>query len=196
MNNCSEKNSINFANTWNEYKDSLMSFIVKKSRCKTDAEDIQHDVFIKTYLGLESIRDKNKIKQWIFQVTNNTIADFYRKLSKEETGHLDEQHDESEFENSKDESYKLIPLINSLPQKYRELLILADIKGLPQKEIAEILDLSVSATKSRVQRGRKLLKERMLECCSFKIDKYGNIVECEEKPAYKKYKNQSPDKKY
>ena len=56
---------------------------------------------------------------------------------------------------------------------------MADIEGLSMKEVAEELNISVSGAKSRVQRGRKMIKEIILKCCEVNTDKYGNIVDYE-----------------
>ena len=68
-------------------------------------------------------------------------------------------------------------VINQLPEKYREAVYWADIKGITQNELAEKLSISVSGAKSRVQRGRQKIKEIVLKCCDINADKYGNIVD-------------------
>lgn len=64
------------------------------------------------------------------------------------------------------------PIISTLPDKYREALMLSDIKGVSQKEIAEQLNISYSGAKSRVQRGREMLKATYEKCCDISTDVY------------------------
>ena len=71
----------------------------------------------------------------------------------------------------------LEPMIGELPEKYRDALLLTDIKGLTQKELSEKLDISVSGAKSRVQRGREQLRENLLKCCHLEFNGTGKIVE-------------------
>jgi RNA polymerase sigma-70 factor (ECF subfamily) len=63
-----------------------------------------------------------------------------------------------------------------LPQKYGQAVTLNEFDGLTQKQIAEKLDLSLPGAKSRVQRGRKKLKEMLLDHCRFEYDRLGNII--------------------
>jgi len=68
-------------------------------------------------------------------------------------------------------------VVSELPEKYRKAVHLVDIKGLPLKEVAKELNISLSGAKSRVQRGRKMIKEIILKCCEVNTDKYGNILD-------------------
>jgi RNA polymerase sigma-70 factor (ECF subfamily) len=61
----------------------------------------------------------------------------------------------------------LKPMIDRLPEKYKQAILLAELGELTQKELAVKLGLSVSGAKSRVQRGRAFLKKMFLECCQF-----------------------------
>ena len=72
-------------------------------------------------------------------------------------------------------------MINSLPEKYKQALILTEFQNLTQKELAERMGLSVSGAKSRVQRARIKLKELLLGCCSLEFDHYGNVIDYEHK---------------
>ena len=61
---------------------------------------------------------------------------------------------------------------------YKESLILSDLEGLSQKELAAKLNISYTGAKSRVQRARQMLKASILKCCNYKFDKFGNIIGC------------------
>jgi RNA polymerase sigma-70 factor (ECF subfamily) len=64
-------------------------------------------------------------------------------------------------------------MIETLPEGYRDALLLSEIQGLPLREVAERLNLSLPGAKSRVQRGRERLKSAFLDCCHFKFDCQG-----------------------
>ena len=68
------------------------------------------------------------------------------------------------------------PLIESLPEPYRDALKLVEIDGLSQRKAAERLGLSLSGTKSRVRRGRKKLKQALLRCCAIQLDRRGEVL--------------------
>jgi RNA polymerase sigma-70 factor, ECF subfamily len=171
---------------WNDNKEKIIFYIRKKIK-KTDiVDDILQEVFIKFWDNYNIIKDKNKISSWLLSVTRFTIADYYRE-KQNSTIKLDPiilNSCQCRVKESTDESEKLLPLIFSLPLKYRNILLLSDIHGIPHKVISEQFNLSVSCIKTRVIRGRKLLFDKMHECCSFEHDKYGNIVNCYDKKEY------------
>ncbi len=72
-------------------------------------------------------------------------------------------------------------MIQRLPETYREAVILSEIKGLTQKEVAQMQGTSLSGAKSRVQRGRALLKEMLADCCRLEFDHKGRLCDYERK---------------
>src|SRR5262252_2378026 len=76
---------------------------------------------------------------------------------------------------------ELLPCIRamvlSLPAQDRQALILTEYQGLTQKELAQRLGLSLSGAKSRVQRAREKLKQQLLACCHFELDRRGHIID-------------------
>ena len=69
-----------------------------------------------------------------------------------------------------------------MPEGYREAVQLAELEGLSQQEVAERLGLSLSGAKSRIRRGRGMLKEALEACCHFEFDRRGNMTDYEPKP--------------
>ena len=72
-------------------------------------------------------------------------------------------------------------MIQLLPENYREAVILSELKGLTQKEVAQVQGTSLSGAKSRVQRGRALLKEMLADCCRLEFDHSGRLCDYERK---------------
>jgi RNA polymerase sigma-70 factor, ECF subfamily len=72
-------------------------------------------------------------------------------------------------------------MIQLLPENYREAVILSELKGLTQKEVARLQGTSLSGAKSRVQRGRSLLKNMLAECCRLEFDHRGRLCDYEPK---------------
>jgi RNA polymerase sigma-70 factor (ECF subfamily) len=66
-----------------------------------------------------------------------------------------------------------------LASPYREAITLTELRGLTQKDAAEMLGVSLSGMKSRVQRGREKIREMFDECCAISVDCRGRVVECE-----------------
>ncbi len=175
---------ITIESIWDSYHNNLLLFIKKRVADHSTAEDILQDVFIKILSNIKSLKDNSKIKSWLYQITRNTIIDHYRSNRKLQELPLSLAQREEEREEGKEEDEIgrcMLPMINQLPEKYRDALLLSEIKGLSQKEVATTLNISYPNAKIRVQRGRKMLKASLTDCCSFNVDKYGKIIDYKEK---------------
>ncbi len=73
-------------------------------------------------------------------------------------------------------------MIQSLPDGYRQAVQMAEIEEQSQQDVADRLGLSLSGAKSRVQRGRAMLKDALQRCCSFELDVRGRVMECDPRP--------------
>ena len=162
---------------WNEMNDRLIHFVNQKVQDKELAKDIVQDVFVKVFTNFNTLKNKDKIVSWIFQITRNEVNNYFRDQKFEssiadfpETDAIDDNLT-SEF------SQCMIPMIESMPEKYSEAIKLTEIDHLSQKELAEHLNISYSGAKSRVQRGRELLKSNLESCCIISTDKYGNVID-------------------
>ena len=164
---------------WNNCRQLLNQFIRKRVNDQSAVDDILQDVFVKIHSNIETVAHKEKISSWIYQITRNTIIDYYR--SKKQNSELEESSLVYE-DNYENESYLrlekgLMKMINRLPPKYAEALLLTDYEGLTQKELSEKLGISIPGAKSRVQRARRLLKELYLKRCHIEFDRKGMMVD-------------------
>jgi len=168
---------------WQEYHTRLLSFIVSRVSDPTVADDILQDVFLKIQKGLKTLKETNKLKSWIYTITRNTIIDYYRshKRMEELPESLSSPEKNPTGKARKDIEHCMMPMINNLPDEYRETVILSEIEGLKQKEVAERQNISLSAAKSRIQRGRKMVKEMLIKCCAFELDHQGTMIDYEPK---------------
>ncbi|WP_106406126.1 sigma factor-like helix-turn-helix DNA-binding protein [Paenibacillus solani] len=64
----------------------------------------------------------------------------------------------------------MMSILTRMPDKYREALELSELQGMSQKQLSEHLNISYSGAKSRVERGRELVKEMMTSCCAIEAD--------------------------
>tara|TARA_R110000868_G_scaffold233071_1_gene486791 strand:+ start:2729 stop:3319 length:591 start_codon:yes stop_codon:yes gene_type:complete len=158
----------------------LKAYILKKTANEEIAKDIVQEVMLKLVESHKKSIKVNNIKAWLFQVTRNTIADYYNKNKIEFNFNEDWKEHSISSENISTilESDFIIPMIGLLPEKYAKPLQLSDIENIPQKEIAIKLHLGLSATKMRIQRGREKLKSLFIECCDIQYDKSGNFSSC------------------
>jgi RNA polymerase sigma-70 factor (ECF subfamily) len=173
---------------WIEYHNKLSVFL--KTRVDSDvAEDILQDVFVKIHDRIDSLKENSKLESWIYQITRNAVIDYYR--SKRPTADLPDWLEETKSD--EDETIRqelsscLAPMIEELPDKYREAVKLSEIERKTQKEVAEQENISLSGAKSRVQRGRALLKVMLHDCCKIEINKNNQLVSYEKKDKDCKY---------
>ncbi len=115
---------------------------------------------------LGEFQDRGKLQGWLFLVARNAIIDHYRTRRK--TTEMPESLPAGPPERDAEmEELKTLfrRIVYSLPETYRDALVLTEFEGLTQNELAKRLGVSLSGAKSRVQRGRELLKERLLDAC-------------------------------
>ena len=159
---------------------ALMAFTYSKVKDKAIAQDIVQEVFVKVYSRLGQLKDDKKITGWIYQIARNTIADHFRASAKTMPANdLDWGSDHQALNECA--AYCLREMLLTLPLKYREALELTEFENLSQTQLATRLNISYSGAKSRVQRAKRMLRERMEQNYRIKFDHYGNVVQCENK---------------
>lgn len=175
---------------WAEFSLPLKKFIGKRVSNTQDADDILQDVFIKVHRNFANMKDVARITAWVYTITRNAITDYYRKKEAFELvdlpADLTDENDEDLSFNSEITAC-LKTMIDSLPEKYKEAVLLTEFQNLTQKELSERMGLSLSGAKSRVQRGREMLKDMLLGCCQLEFDRVGNIIEYKHKSSECKY---------
>lgn len=161
---------------WNQYSEILKRFIISRVKDPEVVNDLLQETFIKVHLNLDTLKKQESIKSWIFSIANNIIIDYFNKQSKKTSlpTNLTTVDEENKEEHTAIDC--ILPLINNLPSTYKEAMILSEIQGLKQHEIAKKLSISVSGAKSRIQRGRNLLKQGYINCCSYTLNEKGELT--------------------
>jgi RNA polymerase sigma-70 factor (ECF subfamily) len=168
---------------WGSYHANLLTFIRKRVNDKVAAEDILQDVFARIHSRIDTLENKSKLESWLYQITRNAVIDYYRARRPMEMlpEWLAQPQAGREEMNRRELSSCLAPMIQQLPEKYRQAIQLSEIEGKTRKEIAEQEDISLSGAKSRVQRGRALLKTMLFDCCRFEINAMNQVVDYDRK---------------
>ena len=169
-------------NIWHEYHMKLATFI--RSKVTEDvADDLLQDVFIKVHARIDSLKEDAKLESWLYQITRNTIIDHYRskRTTEELPDWIEQPQPEEEEVIRKELSSCLEPMVKKLPDKYRKAVQMSEIENKTQQEVAELEGISLSGAKSRVQRGRALLKTMLHDCCQFEINKDNQVVSYEKR---------------
>jgi RNA polymerase sigma-70 factor, ECF subfamily len=178
---------------WQLVHDGLRAFIAKRVNDHDHIDDILQDVFVRVHRQMDTVNDPRRIVSWIYQVTRNAIIDHYRRpgrqreipagLSSElevfdEVSRNSEAARRDEGGESRSELAGCIrPMIERLSQDYRDAITLVEIDGLTQQAAAKQKGLSLSGMKSRVQRGRRQLKQMLEDCCLIELDRRGGVAD-------------------
>jgi RNA polymerase sigma-70 factor (ECF subfamily) len=156
----------------------LRAFIRRRVRDEATADDLTQETLLKVYRSRTTLRDGQRLEAWLYRIARTTVIDFYRRtrpteelpeaLSAEPADEL------AEFRQAVVASTKR--LLEELPAAYREPVRLAELEGMPLAKIALRSGLSLTAVKSRVQRGRAMLKKKLQDCCRFEFDRQGKVI--------------------
>jgi RNA polymerase sigma-70 factor, ECF subfamily len=169
---------------WVELHQSLRGFVARRISNQIDVDDLVQEIFLRIHSRIHTLDDAERVQAWVYQIARNVIVDYYRGNSQRreqlvDTTLLDlEQEPETSEETLGAELAQCVtPLLNQLSASYRTALELTELGGLTQQEAARQLGLSHSGMKSRVQRGRQQLRQRLLECCEVELDRRGGVIE-------------------
>ncbi len=163
---------------WQEFHKTLHAFFRKRVGDEHAAEDLLQEAFLRIHKGIESVADDARIRGWNYRIARNLVIDHYR--SRRPTEQLDQQL-APEVEPSRADAIAfgscVQNMIEKLPGHYGDALRLVEIDGKSQLEAAELLGLSKSGAKSRVQRGRAMLKSLVSKCCEVEFDRHGQVLD-------------------
>ena len=168
---------------WSHLSSDLRRFIRRRVSDDHLAEDLLQESFLRIHRNIGTLQDADRVAAWVYRIARNVLHDHYRK-SGVSTVSLEATETGAEVSDSPSGSgcrcaEWLDEMIRSLPDGYQDAVQLAEIEGLPQQEVADRLGLSLTAAKSRIQRGRAMLKDSLDQCCRFELDARGNVMDYE-----------------
>jgi RNA polymerase sigma-70 factor (ECF subfamily) len=139
-------------------------------------DDVVQEIFLRIHERIGELREADRLAAWVFRIARSVVVDHVRR--KKPVGEPDEALAADEEEPNLNETVAswLPGMLANLPEDYREAVALCEVEGLSQQAIADRLGLSLSGAKSRVQRGRRLLEARLLDCCHLERDLRGNVL--------------------
>jgi RNA polymerase sigma-70 factor (ECF subfamily) len=159
----------------------IRAFIGGRIGPPNDADDLTQETFLKAFRGVDSLRDKSRVEAWLYRIARRTIVDYYRRRpAPEKLGDPAAASTDTHLERvTAAVTCSALCYLGTLPDEYRQPVLLADYEGLSHSEIAQRLGISLSATKSRVRRGRQRVRELMEDCCRMVYDARGKIIDYE-----------------
>lgn len=166
----------------------LRGFIRQRVPDDATADDLTQDTLLKVYRSRAALRDGQRLEAWLYRIARTTLVDYYRR--RKPTAELpaalladpgEERDGIAQFRQAVMATTRRF--LEDLPERYREPVRLAELEGLPLAKIALRSGLSLTAVKSRVQRGRAMLKRKLQDCCRFEFDRQGKVIGWERRQA-------------
>jgi RNA polymerase sigma-70 factor, ECF subfamily len=162
---------------WKNFDTQLKRLICTKMNNRNECLDVLQDVYVKVIHNIDKIASVENIPAYLNTIANNAVADHFRKQSKKIVLNAENVDklviiDEVGINGHRHEDACIAciePGIDMLPKKYKDAFVMSELQGMPQKEVAEKLGISLSGAKSRVQRAREKLREEVLKCCNSKL---------------------------
>jgi len=180
-----------------EYYPKITRYL-RRMVADADAEDVAQEAFVKISRSLDGFRKESRLSTWIYRIATNAALDHLRKPASQQGANTTDIPEEDALSSAervllqdnsplhdtalirKDMNECIRGLVNDLPQNYRVVLMLGDLEGFTNAEIAEILNLSIDIVKIRMHRGRKQLKKAMDLACHLYQDER-NELSCDRK---------------
>lgn len=165
-----------------QYSQPIYSLLARSVQDPADAADITQEVFLKVFRGIQNFHGESSLKTWIYRIALHEASNQRRWWSRHrrQESELDAPlhneegevfcmadalatNDASPFDRAASEELRerVVAALRTLPQAFREVVVLREIEGFGYEEIAEMLDLNLGTVKSRLTRGRSALREAL-----------------------------------
>jgi RNA polymerase sigma-70 factor (ECF subfamily) len=162
---------------------AIRAFVARRVSRPQDAEDVTQETLLRLYRNAETLDDERALEAWMYRIARNAITDHYRRsalrpppLAPEDVAVLAPAATDDEARPDASLAACLSPLLARVPDDYRAALELIDMRGMTQEQAAARLGLSTSGMKSRVQRGRRMLRTEVARCCRIELDARGALA--------------------
>ena len=190
------KTEIKFEEIYSPYFSKIHCYLIKLIG-SYHAEDVAQEVFDKANKSIGCLKDPSKLSNWLYRIATNTAIDKTRTLSYKNMDKSKDKNNATILDGQNDWTGKKQPLIDQtlikeqmrscvqefidrLPNEYKTVLILKDYENKTNKEIAQIMDITLSTAKIRYHRAKHLLKKELDSGCNFFYDDE-NRLQCDRK---------------
>lgn len=174
-----------------------------------EAEDLTQEVFVKINQSLKRFRGESRLSTWIYRIATNAALDrlrspTFRRTRKRSLSEGSIAKDKTEIEDKdvwRDETTPLVDqqlirkemnecireFVERLPENYKTVLVLSELEDLKNREIANILGITIDTVKIRLHRARTKLKKELENHCSFYLDERNELA-CDLKSAFEGFR--------
>jgi RNA polymerase sigma-70 factor, ECF subfamily len=161
--------------------DALYNFGLRLTSDPNDAEDLVQDTIVKAYRFFSSYEKGTNAKAWLFRILKNSYINSYRKKSKKpQEVDYDEvatfyetiRAERTETSDLEDKMFRelidddISKALDEIPEDFRTVVLLCDVEDFTYEEIANMLDVPIGTIRSRLHRGRNLLKVQLMDYAS------------------------------
>lgn len=160
------------------HMDALYNFALRMTSDPDEADDLLQETYLKAYRFFDKFEQGTNCKAWLFRIMKNSFINIYRRTSKEpdkvDYNDVEEFYhsiraestdpndlEERIFSNILDDDVSTA--LETLPEEFRTVVILCDIEGFTYEEIAEFVECPIGTVRSRLHRGRKMLRAKLYD---------------------------------
>jgi len=167
-----------FETFFNDNKLKVLNLCYGMVHNRDKAEDLCQDVFLEVWSSISSFQGKSKLSTWLYRIAINKAINYLRKekikrffVPFESVDYYIQSSERVDLSmQEKEKIVQMSKIIDTLPSKQKQALIMFIYDQMPQKEIAEIMNVSLPSVEVLIHRAKKKIKQRM--------DKiYGNAFE-------------------
>ncbi len=191
-----------FEQAYADHSGKILAYLRRLTRDPHLGEELAQETFIRVNQGLDNFRGEARLSTWIYRIATNVYLDFYRR-SKSRFREMQPFTSSSVPAPSSDPEEPSEPrladrlceqsemgncvrgFVDSLPPEYRSVIVLHDLQGLKNSEIAQILDCSLGTVKIRIHRARQRLRALLAQHCDFEYSEE-NVLRCDRKQPSKR----------
>lgn len=183
--------AVSSADLFAAYQPRIRRYILSMVHDPMEADDLTQEVFLQAHRKLGSLRDSDALAPWLYRIATHVCYDRFRKWSRQpaiEPLDINGSVDGSPSEIDEPRLDRVIEraemttcvrgFLDDLSDEYRQVILLHDMEGLTNPEIAKMLDVSLDAVKIRIHRARRRLQAALGANCDFSKDESGVLV-CE-----------------
>jgi RNA polymerase sigma-70 factor (ECF subfamily) len=177
---------------WTEFHAGLERFVAQRISNASDVEDVLQSLFLRLHRGLTGGAAPTHLRAWVYESARHAVVDFYRTKGRRREAPIGAMEDVDALasEGASFESMTVpsslatcVPhFLRQLPPTFREALAITAIQGVSQREAATRVGISEPGMKARVQRGRRRLKQALLDCCDVTLDPRGGVADYQLRP--------------
>ncbi len=166
-----------FAELLERHQSRIYNHALRMMGNAQDAEEVLQDTFVQVFRNLDRFEERSRFSTWIYRIaTNESLMRLRKAHRKREVFFEDHLGQDTEWYGEEIQAFtrsvvdevqdrqfieRLKKLLEELPEEYRVVFTMRDIDGLSNAEVAEVLDLSIPAVKSRLHRSRLYLRDRL-----------------------------------